>query len=78
MEEMRNETHMWVLGLYKLSWPANGSFVAIRNFFSFVFFFVVVVVFCFCLVVTVHKLSTSYRARFYRRGFCVISLLVRC
>ena len=36
---MRNETHMWVLGLYKLSWPANGSFVAIRNFFSFVFFF---------------------------------------
>ena len=38
MEEMRNETHMWVLGLYKLSWPANGSFVAIRNFFSFVFF----------------------------------------
>ena len=27
MEEMRNETHVWVLELYKLSWPANGSFV---------------------------------------------------
>ena len=27
LEEMRNETYVWVLGLYKLSWPANGSFV---------------------------------------------------
>ena len=32
---------MWVLGLYKLSWPANGSFVYVMIFF---FFFVVVVV----------------------------------
>ena len=26
---------MWVLGLYKLSWPANGSFVYVNNFFFF-------------------------------------------
>ena len=31
---------MWVLGLYKLSWPANGSFkyVDMFCFFCFVFF----------------------------------------
>ena len=28
---------MWVLGLYKLSWPANGSFVYVI-FFYFLFF----------------------------------------
>ena len=30
---------MWVLGLYKLSWPANGSFKYVDMFFFFVFFF---------------------------------------
>ena len=30
---------MWVLGLYKLSWPANGSFVYVIFFFLFFFFF---------------------------------------
>ena len=35
---------MWVLGLYKLSWPANGSFVYVIIFFFFFFFNVVVVV----------------------------------
>ena len=35
---------MWVLGLYKLSWPANGSFVYVIIFFFFFFFVVVVVV----------------------------------
>ena len=39
---------MWVLGLYKLSWPANGSFVyVIIFFFSFFFFLYVVVVVVF-------------------------------
>ena len=36
---MRNETHVWVLGLYKLSWPANGSFVYV-DFLKFVCLFV--------------------------------------
>ena len=40
---------MWVLGLYKLSWPANGSFV-------YVIFFVVVVFFVlFCLFVCLRR-----------------------
>ena len=26
---------MWVLGLYKLSWPANGSFKYVDMFFFF-------------------------------------------
>ena len=26
---------MWVLGLYKLSWPANGSFKYVDFFFFF-------------------------------------------
>ena len=36
---------MWVLGLYKLSWPANGSFKCVDMFFLlllllfFLFFF---------------------------------------
>ena len=30
---------MWVLGLYKLSWPANGSFKYVDMFFFFFFFF---------------------------------------
>ena len=34
---------MWVLGLYKLSWPANGSFKYVDMFFLFCF-----VLFCFC------------------------------
>ena len=34
---------MWVLGLYKLSWPANGSFKYVDTFF-FCFFFL----FFFC------------------------------
>ena len=29
---------MWVLGLYKLSWPANGSFKYVDMFFFFFFF----------------------------------------
>ena len=29
---------MWVLGLYKLSWPANGSFKYVDMFFFVVFF----------------------------------------
>ena len=36
---------MWVLGLYKLSWPANGSFKYVDMFFFvclFFFFFVFV------------------------------------
>ena len=32
---------MWVLGLYKLSWPANGSFKYVDVFFFFFFFFLV-------------------------------------
>ena len=28
---------MWVLGLYKLSWPANGSFKYVDVFFFFFF-----------------------------------------
>ena len=31
---------MWVLGLYKLSWPANGSFKYVDMFFFFFFFLV--------------------------------------
>ena len=46
---------MWVLGLYKLSWPANGSFKYVDMFFClfvclFVFFclfFLFCFVFCF-------------------------------
>ena len=38
---------MWVLGLYKLSWPANGSFKYVDVFFVFVFFFLL---FCFVFV----------------------------
>ena len=30
---------VWVLGLYKLSWPANGSFKYVDMFFFFLFFF---------------------------------------
>ena len=37
---------MWVLGLYKLSWPANGSFVYAIIFFFFFFFFLLFL-FCF-------------------------------
>ena len=40
---MRNETHVWVLGICKLSWPANGSFKHVHIFFML---FVVVVFFC--------------------------------
>ena len=29
---------MWVLGLYKLSWPDNGSFVYVDIFFLFFVF----------------------------------------
>ena len=29
---------MWVLGLYKLSWPTNGSFVYEIIFYFFLFF----------------------------------------
>ena len=29
---------MWVLGLYKLSWPENGSFVYVDIFFLFFVF----------------------------------------
>ena len=29
---------MWVLGLYKLSWPANGSFVYVIIIYLFIFF----------------------------------------
>ena len=48
LEEMRNETHVWVLGLYRLSWSANGSFEYVDMFFvcwfvCLLFFFV----FCF-------------------------------
>ena len=31
---------MWVLGLYKLSWPANGSFKYVDMFVFFVCLFV--------------------------------------
>ena len=31
---------MWVLELYKLSWPANGSFKYVDIFFFFFFFLV--------------------------------------
>ena len=37
---------MWVLGLYKLSWPANGSFVYV-NFFYFFFFFLLLLLLFF-------------------------------
>ena len=30
---------MWVLGLYKLSWPANGSFKYVDMLLFFLFFF---------------------------------------
>ena len=33
---------MWVLGLYKLSWPANGSFKYVDMLFFFFFFFFLV------------------------------------
>ena len=29
---------MWVLGLYELSWPTNGSFEYVNIFFFFFFF----------------------------------------
>ena len=41
---------MWVLGLYKLSWPANGSFKYVDMFF-FVCLFVCLFFFCFIFVV---------------------------
>ena len=37
---------MWVLGLYKLSWPANGSFKYVDMFFFCLFLF-----FLFCFFV---------------------------
>ena len=41
---------MWVLGLYKLSWPANGSFKYVDMFFFLFWFFCCFVLFCFfCL-----------------------------
>ena len=36
---------MWVLGLYKLSWPANGSFVYVIIFFVVVVIFFVIFLF---------------------------------
>ena len=36
---------MWVLGLYKLSWPANGSFKYVDMFFFCLFVFFVFLVF---------------------------------
>ena len=39
---------MWVLGLYKLSWPANGSFKYVDMFF-FVLFCFFLFFFCFFL-----------------------------
>ena len=39
---------MWVLGLYKLSWPANGSFKYVEMFFCFVLFFLFFFCFFFC------------------------------
>ena len=36
---------MWVLGLYKLSWPANGSFKYVDMLF-FLFFFCFFCFFC--------------------------------
>ena len=41
---------MWVLGLYKLSWPANGSFVYVIIFFIlflFIYFFLCCCCCCF-------------------------------
>ena len=40
---------MWVLGLYKLSWPANGSFKYVDMFFL-LFFFCCCLFFLFFLV----------------------------
>ena len=36
---------MWVLGLYKLSLPANGSFVYVIIFFFFFFFLLLLLFF---------------------------------
>ena len=42
---------MWVLGLYKLSWPANGSFKYVDIFvFACLFVFCLFVCFLFCFV----------------------------
>ena len=47
---------MWVLGFYKLSWPANGSFVYVIFFFFF-----------FCLFVC---LFVCLRRKTGKRGSC--------
>ena len=39
---------MWVLGLYKLSWPANGSFKYVDMFFLLLFFIFYFFIFFFC------------------------------
>ena len=39
---------MWVLGLYKLSWPANGSFKYVDMFFFLLLLFFFVFFFCCC------------------------------
>ena len=38
------------IGLYKLSWPANGSFVYVIFFLCFCCFFWLFVLFLFCFV----------------------------
>ena len=44
---------MWVLGLYKLSWPANGSFKYVDMFFVLFIYFFFFVFFCFFVFVFV-------------------------
>ena len=43
-------TQVWVLGLYKLSWPAYGSYVYVTFYFfkkNFYFYFIIIIIYLF-------------------------------
>ena len=48
-------TQVWVLGLYKLSWPAYGSYVYVtfyfflKNFLFLLYYYYYIYIFCFVL-----------------------------
>ena len=64
---------MWVLGLYKPSWPANGSFVYVDIFYCF---FVCFFVFVFVLLRGEGRNVKSERGSWGRgrRGYIVLCI----
>ena len=63
---------MWVLGLYKLSWPSNGPFVYVKNFFP-LFLFFCSFFFCCFFALSFLRGKTGERGR---RGYIVLCIHV--